>query len=470
MKNKNWTTSPRVALKCKFSRATLSPFFIFSALVIFFSLFFGTATATEYTSANFQIKDPVLFPAGYSTSSGFSLTSTIGQFSIGTTTVGVGTPRELRAGFEYFPFVNSPVVSATAGDTQVNLSWTASIGVLGWTVSGYQVGQSTVLGGPYSYTNVGAVLASTVSSLTNGTQYFFVVNPLDAFGNSIATSSEVSATPTGASPPPPPPSPPGGGGGSYTPAPAMGSINFSGLAYPNASINLLLGGAVIKTVAADAGGNFIVSVTLAEGVSYQFGFSASDVLGRHSSLLVVTSSVVANTTKDVAGIFLSPTLDVDTAKIKVGESVGISGYAYPNAQVTLFISQDPSFVTNVYTLTLPVSPSGWYTQRFNIGESFSTGLYISKSRAAINGLSSNLSEPEQFTVTTDESIKKPPRACRLGDLNDDGKVELVDFSIAVYWRNKPLLEPFKTKEATCLNNDGMVNLLDFSLMAYYWTG
>ena len=88
--------------------------------------------------------------------------------------------------------------------------------LLGWTVSGYTVGQATASGGPYSYTSVGNVLAATRSSLTNGTPYYFVIRIQDAFSNFVATSSEVTATPASAG---------GGGGGG-------GEVEAVGVAIP----------------------------------------------------------------------------------------------------------------------------------------------------------------------------------------------------------------------------------------------
>lgn len=426
--------------------------------------------ADEYSSVSFKVLDPVLFPAGYSTSSGFSLTSTIAQIAIGTSTVGVGTARENRSGFEYFPFVNSPIVSATPGSAQVALSWTASVGVLGWTVSGYRVGQATVSGGAYTYSNVGNVLSGTQSGLTNGTTYYFVVNPLDAFGRAIATSSEVSATPIAGGG-----SGSGGGGGSYTPpnqtpASQSGTLNFSGSAYPLGVVHLLRDGAIIKSTTTDMLGNFTISTILPAASNYQLGFSGLDTLGRFSSLLVVDAAVGAGQVKNISGIFLSPTLDADKESVRVDDSLGISGYAYPNSTVTLLVSRDPLFVNTVRTVEIPVALSGWYTYRFTVTDDFSPGLYFGKTRWATGGNVSALSEPVQFIVA-DESKKKEARECRLGDLNDDGHVDLVDFSIATYWYKKsPLREPFASKEAACLNNDHKVDLYDFSLMAYYWTG
>jgi len=106
-----------------------------------------------------------------------------------------------------FPFSSTPVVTPTAGDAQVSLSWTAATALVGWSVGGYNVGQSTVSGGPYTYTSVGAVTSSTRTGLSNGTTYYFVVRVEDAFGNSIATSTEVSEAPVAGAAPPSEPEP-----------------------------------------------------------------------------------------------------------------------------------------------------------------------------------------------------------------------------------------------------------------------
>jgi len=183
----------------------------YSLWLIAFFLFFNVAIAEELIAPSFRVLDPVFQTGGGEemTSTSFRLTGSISQVAIGTSTA---SGFEVKGGFLYFPEVTKPVVTATAGDGQVDLSWTASVGVLGWTVSGYNIGQATISGGPYTYTSAGFVLASTRSGLTNGTTYYFVVRPEDAFGNSIATSTEVSAAPAAAVAPPPPPPAPGGGG------------------------------------------------------------------------------------------------------------------------------------------------------------------------------------------------------------------------------------------------------------------
>jgi hypothetical protein len=148
--------------------------------------------AADFNSNTYQVRDPVLQPAGFGTSSNFKLLGTLSEPAIGTSSA---VSFEAKAGFLYFPFATAPTPTATAGDSQVDLSWTASTGFLGWTISSYSVGQSITPGGPYTYSSVGNVLSSSRGSLTNGVTYYFVIRAKDYFGNFVATSSEVSATP-----------------------------------------------------------------------------------------------------------------------------------------------------------------------------------------------------------------------------------------------------------------------------------
>lgn len=160
--------------------------------LIFFLLSTLVVRAADFNSSNYQVRDPVINPATFASSSNFKLFGVLAQPSVGTSSA---SSYEVKAGFLYFPIATAPSVTATPGDSTVTLTWSASTGFLGWSVSSYSVGKSTVPGGPYTYSNVGNVLTSTMGSLTNSTTYYFVVRAKDYFGNFIATSSEVSATP-----------------------------------------------------------------------------------------------------------------------------------------------------------------------------------------------------------------------------------------------------------------------------------
>ena len=90
-------------------------------------------------------------------------------------------------------------LTATAGNAQVTLSWTASTGA-----TSYNIKRATVSGGPYTTiaTNVTS-LSYTNTGLVNGTVYYYVVSAVNANGES-ANSAQVSATPSAGSLPPAP--------------------------------------------------------------------------------------------------------------------------------------------------------------------------------------------------------------------------------------------------------------------------
>ena len=99
------------------------------------------------------------------------------------------------------------------------------------------------------------------------------------------------------------------------------------------------------------------------------------------------------------------------------------------------------------------------------------GSHNVKSKVADGDQISIYSKPYNFSVgTTNEELEPttgcPPKA----DLNNDCRVDLVDFSIAAFWYKKPLSGSIINLEKTKLNNDDKLTLVDFSIMAYYWTG
>src|SRR3989344_569382 len=177
------------------SKGLFVAFFVFPLVIFSAGGIFSVALADEFTSTNFTVTAPTISAGRYASSPSFPLQTIISPFAVGTSSI---TSFGLNPGFLFYPFVSTPVVTATAGDAQVALSWTAASGVLGWTVGGYDVGQSTASGGPYSYSSVGNVTSSTRTGLTNGTTYYFVVVPKDALGNRIATSTQVSGPPEAA--------------------------------------------------------------------------------------------------------------------------------------------------------------------------------------------------------------------------------------------------------------------------------
>jgi cellulose 1,4-beta-cellobiosidase len=81
-------------------------------------------------------------------------------------------------------------LAATAGDSQVSLTWTASTGATSYTVK-----RATTSGGPYTAVAPSVTATGYVNTgLTNGTTYYYVVSAVNSAGESV-NSAQASATP-----------------------------------------------------------------------------------------------------------------------------------------------------------------------------------------------------------------------------------------------------------------------------------
>jgi hypothetical protein len=91
-------------------------------------------------------------------------------------------------------------VTATAGDGQATVSFTAPASNGGSPVTGY-----TVTSNPGGITATGASGPITVTGLTNGTAYTFTVTATNSIGTSAPSAASNAVTPTASVTPPPPP-------------------------------------------------------------------------------------------------------------------------------------------------------------------------------------------------------------------------------------------------------------------------
>jgi autotransporter-associated beta strand protein len=125
------------------------------------------------------------------------------QFSAGGTITNNGTiynnspslalPANLVNNGTIYTNLNVPAgLTATAGNAQVSLSWSAVAGA-----TSYRVKRATVAGGPYTLIASPTTTALILTGLTNGTTYYYVVSSANAAGAS-ADSAQVSATPVAA--------------------------------------------------------------------------------------------------------------------------------------------------------------------------------------------------------------------------------------------------------------------------------
>jgi hypothetical protein len=240
----------------------------------------------------------------------------------------------------------------------------------------------------------------------------------------------------------------GGGGGGET------RVIFIGRAYPKAFITLLKDGKVAATFLAESSGLFKKELTGVSAGAHAFGIFAEDTEGRKSVTISFTIGILAGMDTTISGIFLSPTISLTPTQVEVGQSVNISGQVFPESKVNVFISSG-----EIVKETAATKEGKW---RYNLNTaSLELGEHAAKSMALFGeGEQSQFSQILSFLV-----LKKGAKVCRGADLNFDGKVDIVDFSILLYFWNQ-------TKPSNIcadINFDGIVNIVDFSIMMYWWT-
>lgn len=256
----------------------------------------------------------------------------------------------------------------------------------------------------------------------------------------------------------------GGGGGGYIPPSSETKIVFSGRAYPKSIVTLLKDAQIVATTIADSNANFQISLSGLSGGNYIFSIYSEDNKGNRSSLLTFPVSVTSGTITNIGGIFIAPTIAVDKEEVKKGDNIAIFGQSAPKSEVTVVISSEEEFFGKILA-----DSNGVYLYNFDTAQ-LDMGQHFTKSKAALGGEISSFSKAIGFKVGTKNIFSKYPSEVLKGDLNNDNRVNLIDFSIAAYWYKRTISAEFATKELERLNGDGKVDLIDFSIIAFYWTG
>ena len=273
-----------------------------------------------------------------------------------------------------------------------------------------------------------------------------------------------SPTPTPTpSPSPSVPAPAPGGGG--TVSVITTGVNFSGRAYPSNKVVILKDGQIVATTVAGPDSNFNVSLTGLSGGNYNFSVYGEDSQGRHSAFLTFPVLITSGATVTVSGIFIAPTIGVDKLEVRKGDDIAIFGQTAADANITLQVNSEEPFFAKAKS-----DKNGIYLYNFDTSV-LVLGQHLAKAKSAFEEATSPYGSAAGFKVGTKNVSASAPAACAVkADLNNDCRVNLVDFSIAAFWYKRTISAEFKVKESERLNGDGKVDLTDFSIMAYYWTG
>ncbi|KKW37038.1 MAG: hypothetical protein UY81_C0006G0012 [Candidatus Giovannonibacteria bacterium GW2011_GWA2_53_7] len=252
----------------------------------------------------------------------------------------------------------------------------------------------------------------------------------------------------------------GGAGGAFTgliPIRAQTRVTILGKAYPGSMVNILKDGQVAGVAQSNSIGDFTFDTTNVLPGPATFGFWSTDAKGLRSITFTTTFQVTQNAVTTVSNVYLPPTIDLKSKKVKFNDILDVFGTSAPDARVFLFVDKETDPV-----LVATTSSSGGWVGAFPVDKLSNEAFHAVKGffELALPGIQtkSGYSQSVNFYVGT-RDVAEPGSA----DLNNDGRVNLVDFSI--------LLFHWGTDHAVAdLNVDGKVNLTDFSILLFNWTG
>lgn len=240
------------------------------------------------------------------------------------------------------------------------------------------------------------------------------------------------------------------------------SAVFKGVAYPGGTISVLKNGLVLHETPVFSDGSFAIPVRNIVPGTYTFSLIAKDSFGLKSSPVTYTIMIVSGIVTEVVGVIMPPTITSDKTEVKVGDAVIFSGKSIPNTEVTLTI-----FARTGVTRSVLVNASGTWSYTYTT-INLDSGDYSVRARTKVATLYTLYSETILFTAGNKNTLRKKSEISLIGarcDLNNDSRVNLLDFSIMAYWY-KRIGFPMKVD----LNSDGRINLTDLSILAYCWTG
>jgi hypothetical protein len=239
-----------------------------------------------------------------------------------------------------------------------------------------------------------------------------------------------------------------------------GRVVITGYAFPRSTVYILVDGKAAENARTDNDGQYSITLDeIARGV-YTFGVYAIDAAQNKSSTFSTSFTVTGARTSSLSNINIAPTIKVSPDPVNPGTPLNLSGYALPGSTVTVENEKDGSAASR-QSLTATSDGNGQWSMALETGN-FTTGTYKTRAKAVqTTTLSTNFSNYIFYGVG--QSAVRPINT----DLNRDGKVNLVDFSILLFWWNT---DGGTSNPSADINSDAKVNLTDFSILLFNWTG
>ncbi len=259
----------------------------------------------------------------------------------------------------------------------------------------------------------------------------------------------------------------GGGGGTFG---TVTAVTLSGYVYPGAIITYLDNGVVIGTGVADSSGVFLKSFSVPSGLS-QFGLWARDTMDFISPTTNIGIYLQPYVPVTISQIVIGPTITGKT-NLAVGEDQLLYGSGYPGAQINLFNIFAPSQTP----YTAMVNAAGRWQIRIPAASLFAGSYTFQAMMQAGLGGSTGYSQGFTFIVGKSGELVpgQPPvsgggKRCFGSDFNGDGRVNIQDFSIFLFYWHKDYSQRPPANACVDRNGDRKVDIKDFSIVMHDWT-
>ena len=329
---------------------------------------------------------------------------------------------------------------------------------------------------PGHFSQTLATLSSVIlTGFQNDTTYIFYVRCINALGNTndddFLITFTLDKTPTSNTSLDSNGNPTTGQGGNLGPGGTgdvpdgsallyLATVSFSGWGIPLSTVTVLKDGVVAATTQSHADGSFKMTLLGLERGAYTFQIFDRDTAGITSASYPSTLTLGSGTSNDISDIVISPTIALDADTVAVGAPAHASGATIPGARVEISVSPQSAATTSsqVYSYTATSSVTGAWDASIDTS-TLSKGIYVVSARAIESAQEkSDFGKPLFLGVGGGATPSSGN-----SDINGDGKVNLIDFSI--------MLSQWGTAGTTAdLNGDGTVNLADFSILLFNWTG
>lgn len=234
-------------------------------------------------------------------------------------------------------------------------------------------------------------------------------------------------------------------------------VSVIGKAFPNVTVTILIDGESVGTVRTNNKAEFTFNIDTEPGTA-SMSFWANDNSGTRSATVNTTFDVTQGAVTNLNGILIPPTIKASNTKVNPGALITLSGQTVPNASVEVSIDNGKK------TLTATSDASGNWSTQFDTS-SVTIDTHTAKARFSTG--SGALKTESTYGTALSLFVGVEGKATSNSDLNRDGKVNLIDFSILIFWWGTP---GGNSNPPADINGNGKVGLEDFSILLFNWTG